>query len=372
LKVLYLNFLRQTNTGVGKKTIAQIKGLRANEVEVVEVLASQLLEGCQQLRSRRLMTTYKLRKSVISLCFEKIRTEHPEVVYCRFPGSDFSFYYFVSRSPIPVITEHNTVEILERRQHRDLRYFSELFLGKAVRKKIDGFVGVTREITEHQQQRAGGTKISLVNGNGIDVNSVPLRTPPVFDGKNLDLLCVAQVAKWHGLDRLIRGIADYKGSVNVILHIVGDGSEVPNLKKLVWDLRIDDSVFFYGFKTDKELSEFFDKCHIAIGSLGIHRKGLTETSELKVREYCARGIPFVCSVPDSDFAEEFPYTLRVLSSEETIDIAALISFAEKICSDNTHSQRMREYAADNLCWSTKMTKVIEFCDRVLKIHSDEK
>ena len=189
---------------MGKKTIAQIKGLRANEVEVVEVLASQLLEGCQQLRSRRLMTTYKLRKRVISLCFEKIRTEYPEVVYCRFPGSDFSFYYFVRRSPIPVITEHNTVEILERRQHRDLRYFSELFLGKAVRKKINGFVGMTREITEHQQRRAGGTKICLVNGNGIDVNSVPLRTPPVFDGKNLDLLCVAQVAKWHGLDRLIK------------------------------------------------------------------------------------------------------------------------------------------------------------------------
>jgi len=165
-------------------------------------------------------------------------------------------------------------------------------------------------------------------------------------------------------------MAEYKGDVNVRFHVVGDGSEVSNLKKLVWDLRIDDSVFFHGFKTGKELSEFFDKCHIAIGSLGIHRKGLTETSELKVREYCARGIPFVCSVPDSDFAEEFQYTLRVLSSEETIDIAGVISFAEKVCSDKTHSQRMREYAADNLCWSTKMTKVIEFCDRVLKMHSE--
>jgi len=354
---------------VGKKTIAQIEGLKANGVEVVEVLASRVLEGCQELRSRKIMSTYKLRRRVISLCFEKIRTEHPEVVYVRFPGSDFLFYLFLKRSPIPVISEHNALEILERRRHRDLRYFSELILGKVVRKKVSGFVSVTRETNEHQQQRTGEPKLCLVNGNGIDVNSVPLRTPPEFDRRNLDLLCVAQVAKWHGLDRLIRGIAEYKGNVNVKLHVVGDGSEVPNLKKLVTDLKLESSVIFHGFKTGEELDEFFDRCHIAVGSLGCHRKSTSETSELKAREYCARGTPYICSLPDADFPAGFPYILRVPSNEDRIDIEQLISFAERVCSERDHPQVMRKYAFENLDWSMKMTKVIDFFNRVLEVYS---
>jgi hypothetical protein len=47
-----------------------------------------------------------------------------------------------------------------------------------------------------------------------------------------------------------------------------------------WRLGISDRVVFHGFTTGKALDALFDRCHIAVGSLGIHRKGLTQTSEL--------------------------------------------------------------------------------------------
>ena len=49
------------------------------------------------------------------------------------------------------------------------------------------------------------------------------------------------------------------------------------------------------------------RCMIAVilqvGSLGLHRIGLTEASTLKVREYWARGIPFLLSYEDTDHLE---------------------------------------------------------------------
>jgi len=246
----------------------------------------------------------------------------------------------------------------------------KLFYGKVLR-YADGIVGVTNEIALHYFKMSKRRDLPyLANGNGIDVTSVPLRTPPEFDGRNLNLLSVAQVAKWHGLDRIIRGIACNDGKTNIRFHVVGDGSEIPNLKKLVSDLGLEENVLFHGFKTGKELDELFNKCHIAVGSLGAHRKGLSQTSELKAREYCARGIPFICSVPDADFPAGFPYVLRVNSSEEPVDVEQIISFARTICSKDDHRHEMREYAMNNLDWSIKMKKLVEFLSGILQNKDD--
>ena len=87
---------------------------------------------------------------------------------------------------------------------------------------------------------------------------------------------------------------------------------------------------------------------------------------MKVREYCARGIPFIYGVPDADFPEEFPYVLRVTSNEEQVDIAQVISFAGRVYSDQSNPQLMREYALANLDWSMKMKKLFEFMNEVFE------
>jgi len=291
------------------------------------------------------------------------------VVYFRYPIADKNFLrvvkFITSRRNCLLVTEHQSLETKELMQQRKfLPLLSEKIYGRKVLKEITGFVGVTREIIDYEVARSGDrSKPYLVNGNGIDVSSVPLRTPPEYDGKNLDLLCVAQVAKWHGLDRLIRGMAEYKGKVNVRLNIVGNGSEILNLKKLVTDLKLENSVIFHGFKTGKELDESFDRCHIAVGSLAIHRAG--SGSPLKTKEYCARGIPFTDSTIDEDFEEHFAFRYLIESSENPIDMEETVSFANKVLEDPEHAIKMRNYAISNLDWNIKTKKIISFFEMVM-------
>ena len=145
----------------------------------------------------------------------------------------------------------------------------------------------------------------------------------------------------------------------------GDGSELPHLQKLANDLGIADHVLFHGFLTGKTLDDLFDQCPIAVGSLGIHRIGLTEASILKAREYCARGIPYVIACIDPDFPVDFPWVLRVPADESPVDIEKIIGFAQTVCADLDHPQKMRAYALEHLDWSVKMKKLKSFLERLI-------
>ncbi|MGB9176570.1 MAG: glycosyltransferase family 4 protein, partial [Methanoregula sp.] len=212
-------------------------------------------------------------------------------------------------------------------------------------------------------QRSGNPdKPHMTLGNGFDVDSVPVRQPPPGSRTDVTILCVATISYWHGIDRLIQGIAQYKGPVNVRLHIAGTGPELSNLKKLAQDREIEDRVIFHGFTTGHDLDILYNQCHIAAGSLGMHRKGLTMTSELKSREYCARGIPFIIASGDSDFPAGFPTILKLPSGESPIDMDQVILFASVISRDIDHAQKMRQYARENLDWSIKMKKLKVFLE----------
>ena len=186
-----------------------------------------------------------------------------------------------------------------------------------------------------------------------------------YRGEDLHLLCVANISRWHGLDRLIRGLGAYHGPTRVTLHIAGDGSELPNLKKIINQLDITDQVIFHGLTTGKDLDDLFNICHIAVGSLGMHRKGLTQTSELKAREYCARGIPYIIACADPDFPDDFPYLYRFLSDESPVDIERIIEFTQKVYKDPEHPQKMRAYAVEHLDWSVKMKILKTFLETLV-------
>jgi hypothetical protein len=150
--------------------------------------------------------------------------------------------------------------------------------------------------------------------------------------------------------------------LNIQLHIVGTGPELPNLENLIRTLEIRDHVIFHGFLKGDDLDRIFDQCHLAVGSLGIHRIGLHQISILKAREYCARGIPYLIAGSDPDFPDDFPYILRFSSDESPIDIDRVIVFMTGIYQDPDHPQKMRHYARVNLDWSIKMKKLKVFLE----------
>jgi glycosyltransferase involved in cell wall biosynthesis len=295
------------------------------------------------------------------------------ILYLRYPLPQLLLpFELTTRRKCKIILEFNSIEIYEQRERGSfLSYYKELILGRGFRKRCDGIVGVTDEITGYQLTRSGNVnKHHVTIGNGIDVNSVPVRELPANDGQNLRIICVADVAFWHGVDRLIRGIAAYKGEWNIQLNIVGGGDELSNLKNLANQLEINDNIIFHGFVHGKELDRLFDQNHIAAGSLGIHRIGLNQLSILKAREYCARGIPYIIACSDPDFPEDFPYILRLPADDNPIDMDLVILFSSGIFHDVQHSQKMRQYARDSLDWSVKMKKLKGFLED-LPIHYNQ-
>lgn len=372
MKIAYLDLssISDPNAGYKKKIAKQAAALRSLgiEVTVLEIALSESGNESWKYSGSGIIKTIKRRKMLLDKCEELIISHKIDAIYARYPGGDSAFAKFASKYGRLIITEHQSLELQEMRINKMwLRYISESIYGASLLRNVAGLVGVTKEICDYEVKRSRDlNKHCLTNGNGIEVSSVPIRKIPVFDGKNLELLSVTQAAKWHGLDRLICGIAENKNGTKVRLHIVGHGSEISVLKKLVSTLALERSVLFHGFKTGEELDAFFDKCHIAVGSLGLHRIGVSEGSILKVREYCARGIPFIYGAMDSDFNEEFPYILRVPPDESPIDLIAVFSFAAIALSDTEHSVKMREYAEENLDWSIKMKKLIDFMNEILE------
>jgi len=266
-----------------------------------------------------------------------------------------------------IVIEYQSIEPNESRLAGD--YLSLLFdflYGDDVRKYTDGIVGVTDEITRYQVSRSGDPiKPHITIGNGFNVDSVPVRRPIPFTGRELHLLCVANVSRWHGLDRLLRGLGSYRGPTRITLHIAGDGSELSSLKKIIDELGISGQVIFHGFTTGKDLDDLFNTCHIAVGSLGLHRIALTEASILKAREYCARGIPYIIACADPDFPADFPYVHRISADESPVHIESIIEFAQSVYQDTDHPQKMRAYAVGHLDWSVKMKILKAFLETLV-------
>ncbi len=362
--------------GVAKKIIAQISELSKIKVDIQLVSMNDIALSNKvndiEISKYNLLDRLKKQHAIAMMLSILIKSLNKEsIVYLRYPYPLFFYFYLLkdNQKTCKVITEHNTIE--SREFKLNLRnsfyvYVLDSIFGKLSRQYADAFVCVTNEIAEYEISIADDiNKPHISIGNGINVSSIKQRTPPNFSG-TLNLLFVATISRWHGIDRLIKGLADYEGATKVILHIVGEGLVLENLNRLSNECQVEKNVIFHGFLKGNALDELFDMCHIAIGSLGIHRKGLSMTSELKIREYTARGIPFICSAVDSDFPDDFHYMQKVPGDECPIKIEEIIQFAEKVYLDPEHPIKMRAHAEDNLDWSVKMKKLKEFCESLVE------
>jgi len=260
------------------------------------------------------------------------------------------------------VSEHQTKEIEEMKSNIIDRMFIplEILKSKIFFKNVEGIIGVTKEIAEYEIKRARKNIPYFVLTNGINVDSYPLKSYIPFSGKELNILFVASnTSRWHGLDRLLQGLYNYRGIVNIKLNVVGEVTK--DILEMSSSLGLRNNVVFHGIKLGKELDELYDISHIAIGSLGIHRKGLKYASTLKVREYMARGIPFIISHIDEDIDNDFPFCLRVPDNDEPIDMDLILKFTENIYKSYVDfPQIMRKYAVERMDYKVKFKKFIDF------------
>jgi glycosyltransferase involved in cell wall biosynthesis len=195
--------------------------------------------------------------------------------------------------------------------------------------------------------------------NGIDFDSVKMKTAINDTSKELNLIGVAEIHEWHGFDRLVKGLADYYSKQQnyiVRFHVVGYffSTEIENeFKNIISDNHMEDYVILYGKKHGEELDQIFDKCDFGVGSLGRHRVGIDKIKTLKNREYAARGIPFIYSETDSDFDTK-PYVVKAPADETAIDINSIVEFYKNI---SMSPKEIRDSILD-LSWENQMKTVL--------------
>ena len=369
-------------SGVEKKIASQVfslkqLGIDASILSLTDIHSAQIRSGdihyiMMPVFSKSRIGFIRILKQehfiILSLWQIICKMGSDDILYMRFNYPFFTWWYYLQKNrKCKVVFEHQDLESREYMMRGNYLYrvFDYIF-GGSIRGHCDGIVGVTDEITLYEVKRSGDQKKPHVTiGNGINVDTVPMKNAFPFHGSPVHLLCVSNVSKWHGLDRLIRGMSTFSDRRKIHLHIVGSGEELPVIKKMVNDLSLNDAVFFYGPLHGKELDELFNRCDIGVGTLGIHRKGLHEASTLKAREYCARGMPFIEGTSDLDFPPDFPYILHIPADESPVDIPAVIRFTELIYADLSFPVKMREYARNSLDWSIKAVKLKGFLESLV-------
>ena len=196
--------------------------------------------------------------------------------------------------------------------------------------------------------------------NGIDVDRFPLHAVNE-DQACIRMLALASMAGWHGYDRILRSLAEYRGNSTIHLDMVGpdgDGS-LAAWKALAEKLGIMEQVSFHGSLYGDALNAVVAKADVGIGSLGMFRFGLNSGMTLKLREYMARGLPFVYAVDDPSIPADQRFCLRVNNEETPIDLEALVAFAKKGKQSMETPALMREYAREHMSWTNVMDSVLE-------------
>tara|TARA_R110002051_G_scaffold72659_2_gene131329 strand:- start:6500 stop:7651 length:1152 start_codon:yes stop_codon:yes gene_type:complete len=209
---------------------------------------------------------------------------------------------------------------------------------------------------------------TIITRNGVEVSSLPLASLPE-PAAPLRLVGVANFGIRHAYDRVIRGLANYRAATarsDVLFELIGSGELEQELRQLAVNSGVSDMVHFTGPLSGAALDSRLDGAHLGIAALGMHRIS-AETSDLKSREYCARGLPFVTANADGDFPSSMRHVHHISPDETPVDIAFLRTWCEAMASERAQvSSDLRVYADAHLSWDAKIVSVAAWLSEKLE------
>lgn len=130
-------------------------------------------------------------------------------------------------------------------------------------KQADGIFAITQNFADLLVDKVGiaKTKICVIyNGIFLHPNE---EIPAKYDHPYFNVVNVGRTEKVKAQDMLLKALKQADNS-NIHLHIVGDGSQLNNLKALARDLGISEQVTFHGFLSHPEIVELYRKMDLAV------------------------------------------------------------------------------------------------------------
>lgn len=287
----------------------------------------------------------------------------PKYVYIRHIGSDFSLLSMVkkySQEGSKVILEFPTYPYYKEK-FRSIKSLLGLLLDLLCNKFIVRNLAIS--LNSSGYDTIFGCK-SYSMENGINIKNYTKHQKKLNAKRIINLIAVSSMAKWHGYERVIEGLKEYKDNMyHINLHLVGDGPELKHYKDLALKYHLNDNIKFYGNVGGKELDSIFEESDIALSSFGLYKIGLDKVSTLKVKEYCARGIPFVFANEEMTLTKEKSYfAYRVPNDCSPIEMSEIIDFYEEIINIHNIADEMRKFAVKYYSYESELRNVIKLIE----------
>ena len=206
--------------------------------------------------------------------------EKPNFVYERCNLYFLAGAWLARRHGARLFLEVNSPLAEERAKHGGLR-LAKLAqrLERYTWRSAERVLPVTRVLADILAAHGVDPARITVVPNGIDPVRFPPRPPQAADGV-VTLGFVGFVRAWHGLDRVIGGMA--RGPANTRLVIVGDGPALPDLAALAEHLGISPRVRFCGLVPPDRVAGFVQSFDIAL-----QPAATPYASPLKIFDYMA-------------------------------------------------------------------------------------
>ncbi len=346
------------NIGVVKKLIGQVDGLKQSNCKVDYVIhdTKHIYLNNQPI--------YDIPSEKIGISFKwnyfnhlkKVKVESYDACIIRYGLSSFSFISFLKRFKL----ENEKAQLLidmptypYQQEHVGIIGRAKVFIDQTLSKKLEPLV----DFVLHSGVETSIFDVPTIKvSNGINCEQLRART--FSKRKNHKMIAVGKWRSWHGLDRLIKGLATYEHDSDITLDIVGDGPELERLYQLVKKNQLDDRVTFQGICVGEKLDRLFDEADIGVGTLGLFRKGVKVDSSLKNREYIARGLPIILSSKDADIKSDLSFVFKVPEDASIIDIRMIERYLDGL-NVETIIQKTRSFAENHLSWRSKMKALIK-------------
>jgi glycosyltransferase involved in cell wall biosynthesis len=234
-----------------------------------------------------------------------VRRMGPDIVYLRYDR--FVPPLPPALWPLPVVVEINTDDRRETSLYRKAGWLYNELNRVATLGLAAGLVCVTNELARSRSFTAY-RKPTIVIANGAEPGEIPV-APPVVNERPAAVMLVGAMAPWTGVDKVIALAA---AAPELDVHVIG-----ANVAEA--DARLPPNVHLHGVLAPAQYGGLLGAADFGIGPLALHRKGMSEASPLKVREYLLHGLPVLTAHEDTDFPGQEPwFVLRLPNSEDNV------------------------------------------------------
>lgn len=348
--------------GIRKKIEAQVKYFDKNCQEFDWIYKNSY--GKIVCNKKEIYNGSKIKKELISTSIDffklkrNIDIEKYDFIYIRYIIGNiglFNFIKYAAENNVKVLLEIPTYPYLDE-MYNDIQ-------GK-LKCKIDNYI--TDRLYNYVYKIVCTNKDSMIFNiqtiqidNGVDLDRIKcISTNKKNNGEFINAIAVASICRWHGYDRFINAMKEYrkKYNLNVKFYIVGDGrkEDINELKKIVIENNLQENVIFTGPKDGKELDELYEKMDFSVSSLALFRAGGGH-NPIKTKEYIAKGLPVVTGYDDNLVHSSLDFIYKVNEDESIFSLEKIINWYND---GNFCKLKIRKYAEKNVSWDIQISNII--------------